>query len=561
MNFDVINNYIDGLDWRINENSNMGYSLQGLNNHITSEFTSQYWLNEIYPKHIKKAHEDGDAYVHDLNSFAFYCAGWDLYDVLLRGLGGVQSKIECRPPKHLRSALGQACNFLYTLQGEASGAQAFSSFDTYLAPFVAYDKLGYAEVKQCMQEFVYNMNIPTRVGFQAPFSNLTFDLICPSHIKYNSAIVGGKPWGEYKFGDFQKEMDMINTAFCEVMTEGDGKGNIFSFPIPTYNVTKKFDWDAEVTNHVFRMASKYGIPYICNYIHSNLKPEDARSMCCRLRIDTSKIKRGGMFSSNPLTGSQGVVSINLPSAAFRNKGKKYEDFWCDVKQSMQVARESLKIKKELVEKMMEGGLYPYSRVYLENVKKRTGSYFSNHFSTIGLIGMHEACHNFLGEGIETLNGLDFAMKTLKLMRSEVERFQEEDDQLYNLESTPAEGSSYKLAKADIIRYPGIKTSGTKEAPFYTNSTQLPVDLNIDVLNALNHQEKLQEIYTGGTVMHIFLGESIPDYNVCKKFVRKLVENYTLPYITISPTFSVCPVHGFLPGKHETCPVCETGGTE
>lgn len=559
--FNEIKGYLDRSDWRIFENSNMGFSLQGLNHHITSELIKQYWLREVYPERISKLHVDCDLHIHDLSSLSTYCCGWDLYDVMLHGFYGVPSKLECKPPKHFRTFLGQVCNFIYTLQGECAGAQAFSSFDTYSAPYIALDKLDYREVKQCMQEFIFNMNVPTRVGFQNPFSNLTFDLVCPSHLKYNPVYVGGERCGDKVFGDFQTEMDMVNRAFCEVMMEGDGNGKIFPFPIPTYNLTKKFSWDNEISKYIFAMTAKFGTPYFANFINSDMNPEDSRSMCCRLKIDLEKIRRGGLFSSNPLTGSQGVVTINLPAVAFRNKGKAEGEFFEEVRGLMQAARESLKIKRALVEGYMDGGLYPYSKVYLSNVKKRTGKYFTNHFSTIGVLGGHEACLNFLGKGIETTEGRDFVMRLLSFMRKEVELYQTEDKDLYNLEATPAEGTSFRFAKKDVVRFPGIITSGSPEEPYYTNSTQLPVNLAFDILNALKHQEKIQEIYTGGTVFHIFLGESVSDPQICKKFVKKIAEGFTLPYFSITPTFSVCPEHGFLPGKHNTCPKCVYGGKE
>jgi ribonucleoside-triphosphate reductase len=555
----IIEGYLDKSDWRIFENSNMGYSLQGLNNHITSELIKDYWLKMVYPESLSKAHVCGDIHIHDLGCLSVYCCGWDLYDIMLRGFSGVPTKVECKPPKHFRPFLGQICNFFYTLQGESAGANAFSSFDTYLAPYIAYDKLGYREVYQAMQEFVFNMNVPTRVGFQSPFTNITFDLVCPNYLKSHPVYIGGEKWEEYTFGDFQKEMDMINRAFCEVMMEGDGNGKLFSFPIPTYNLTKKFNWDSEVTEYIFAMTAKFGIPYFANYINSDMKPEDARSMCCRLRIDTTTLKRGGLFSSNPLTGSQGVVTINLPAIGYRSKGKDKSVFMSDLLAQAELARQSLKLKRAYIEKRMEDGLYPYSKVYLENVKKRTGSYFANHFSTIGILGAHEACLNYLGNGIETEEGKLFSKEILMILRKEMERFATEDKVLYNLEATPGEGTTYSFAKKDLARYPDIIIAGTKEEPYYTNSTQLPVGHSIDILKALRHQEELQAVYTGGTVFHVYLGESIYDVNLCKKFVRKIAENYTLPYFSLTPTFSICPEHGFLFGAVDTCPKCVYGG--
>jgi ribonucleoside-triphosphate reductase len=550
----IIEGYLDKSDWRILENSNMGYSLQGLNSHVTSELIKDYWLKKVYPAYISDSHLSGDIHIHDLGSISSYCSGWDLYDILIRGFSGVSDKISCKPPKHYRSFLGQIVNFLFTLQGEVAGAVAFSSFDTYLAPFISHDKLSYTEIKQGMQEFIFNMNVPTRVGFQQVFSNLTFDLVCPNHLKHTPVIVGGSVWGDKVYGDFQSEMDMVNKAFCEVMTDGDGSGAPFSFPIPTYNLTKKFNWESEVTKYIFTLTGKYGSPYFANYINSDMSPEDTKSMCCRLRINLTKIKRGGLFSSNPLTGSTGVVTINLPAIAYRNKSKGKLSFYKDLSKKLDIAKRSLEIKREHIEQWMEDGLYPYSKVYLQNVKKRVGLYFANHFSTIGILGGHEACLNFLGVGIETDRGKKFMQGVLEFIKVKIERFQK-DGSLFNLEATPGEGTSFCFAMKDLQRYKDIQHSGVKKSPYYTNSTQLPVGLDINILEALHHQNDLQVLYSGGTVEHIFLGESVDNIEVLKKLVKKVAENYEIPYFSITPTFSTCPEHGYIKGRHENCPKC------
>lgn len=552
----LFDQYIGLKDWKTNENSNMSYSLQGLNQYIISEFTENYWLDNIYTNPIKKAHSSGDFHIHDLGLLAPYCCGWSLEDLLRDGFRGVEGKIESAPPKHFKSALGQAVNFLYTLQGESAGAQAFSNFDTLLAPFIREDKLNYEQVKQCMQEFIHNCNIPTRVGFQTPFINLTMDLVIPSNYKGLPIIIGGQMQMDKVYGDYQYEVNMINQAFAEVMMEGDLKGRQFSFPIPTYNLTDDFDWDNPVMETVFEMTAKYGTPSFCNYINSDLSPADATSMCCRLRLEhTELMKRGGgLFGSAPLTGSIGVVTVNMARLGYISKDN--EDFFTRLRYLMDLARESLTIKREIVEKNTDMGLYPYSKFYLRNTYSRHKSYWANHFSTIGLNGMNECLMNYFGEDttMDTKKGTDFTVKVLDFMRDVLKEYQSEDEEvLFNLEATPAEGTGYKLALKDRKIYPEIITQGTDE-PYYTNSTQLPVTFTDDLFEALDLQEEIQTKYTGGTTFHSYLGESI-DTVMCKSLVRKIAENYRIPYFTISPTYSVCPEHGYINGEHFACPIC------
>lgn len=557
---DMVDDYLKQLDWQVNENSNMGYSIQGLNNYLASAMSKNYWLNKIYPSEIKEAHENGDIHIHDLNIISVYCVGWDLRDLLSEGFTGVEGKVASKPAKHFRTALGQMVNFLYTMQGESAGAQAFSNFDTLLAPFVRYDGLNYAQVKQALQEFVFNMNVPTRVGFQTPFSNVTMDLVVPSYYKDQCVIVGGE-MKEETYGDFQTEMNMINKAFFEVMMEGDASGRVFTFPIPTYNITKDFDWDNPDLEGLWAMTAKYGIPYFSNFINSDMNPEDARSMCCRLRIDNRQLeyRGGGLFGSNPLTGSIGVVTINLPKIGYQAKSK--EEFFKILKDRMEVAKESLEIKRKLLERLTDGGLYPYTKFYLRDIKSRFGVYWKNHFSTIGLVGMNEACENLLNCGIIDKEGHDFAVEVMDYMRDIIVKFQEETGNNYNLEATPAEGTSYRLAKLDKKNLIDIKCANDEEyysqsaEPYYSNSTQLPVNCTDDIFELLDHQDDLQTKYTGGTVVHIFAGERINDTTTMKNLVKKICENYHLPYFTFSPTFSVCPTHGYVAGEHQTCPDC------
>jgi len=555
----LIENYIKGADWRIKENSNTTFSLQGLNNFISSTITAKYWLNKIYPEEIRKAHANGDFHIHDLGLLSVYCCGWDLKDLLLKGFRGVHGKVESKPPKHFRSALGQIVNFFYTLQGEAAGAQALASFDTYLAPFVRFDRLTYSEVKQCIQEFIFNLNVPTRVGFQTPFTNLTMDLEVPSMMKKERVIYGGELI-EDTYGEFQKEMDLINKAFIEVMTEGDAKGRIFTFPIPTYNISKDFDWNRDILDDLMKMTGKYGLPYFANFVNSDMDPEDARSMCCRLRLDNRQLRKrgGGLFGANPLTGSIGVVTINLPRLGYTSDSE-YE-FFSNLEKLMEKARDSLNIKRKTLEKLTEENLYPYAKYYLSDIKERFGEYWSNHFNTIGIIGMNEALLNFIGVDITHDEGIEFAEKVMDFMNEKMQVFQDEDDILFNLEATPAEGTSYRLAQKDKKEYPDIITAGTSK-PYYTNSTQLPVNCKLDLFKALNHQDKLQTKYTGGTVFHIFVGESVDNTSSVKELVKKVSHEYKLPYFTVTPTFSICPIHGYIKGEYGNCPLCKQEARE
>ena len=542
-NLNLVDAYLKQLDWKVNENSNMSYSIQGLNNYIASEISKQYWLNRIYPENIKNAHINGDIHIHDLNIISVYCVGWDLKDLLSEGFTGVKGKVESAPAKHFRTALGQIVNFMYTMQGEAAGAQAFSNFDTLLAPFIRYDNLDYKQVKQAIQEFVFNMNVPTRVGFQTPFTNITMDLNVPSYYAEQPVIIGGE-LQEATYKEFQKEMDMLNKAFFEVMMDGDNSGRVFTFPIPTYNITKDFDWDNENINGLWKMAAKYGIPYFSNFINSDMSPEDARSMCCRLRIDNRELeyRGGGLFGSNPLTGSIGVVTINLPKIAEVSKTKV--EFLERLAQKMELAKDSLEIKRKLLENLTDKELYPYTKFYLRDIKARFGVYWKNHFSTIGLIGMNEACLNLFGENIGSLQGKQFAIEVMDYMRAKIVKIQKETGNNYNLEATPGEGTSYRLAKLDKDKY-----------PYYTNSTQLPVNYTDDIFEVLDHQDDLQTKYTGGTVVHIYAGERIQSIKTMKNLVKKICNNYHLPYFTFSPTFSTCPNHGYVAGEHFTCPEC------
>ena len=556
---DLIDQYLDKLDWQVKENSNMSYSLQGLQNYIAAETNKIYWLNKIYNNKIKKAHSEGDFHIHDLGVLASYCVGWDLYDLITVGFQGVPGKVQSLPPKHFRTTLGQIVNFFYTLQGEAAGAQAFSSFDTLLAPFVRYDDLSYEQVKQAMQEFIFNINVPTRVGFQTPFTNITMDLNHPSIYADMPVVIGGKIQKQ-TYKEFQKEMDMINRAFLEIMIEGDAKGRVFTFPIPTYNITKNFDWDNPNRELLWKVTGKYGIPYFANFINSEMDPEDARSMCCRLRLDTRQLasRGGGLFGSNPLTGSIGVVSINMPRIGYLSKTE--DEFLKKLTNLMELAKESLEIKRKVIERLTDSGLYPYSKFYLRHIKERTGLYWKNHFSTIGLIGMNEACTNFLGQSIATAKGKEFALNILDFMRKKLTQFQIETNNNFNLEATPAEGTSFRLALIDKKRHPDIITANEDNVkngsqPFYTNSTLLPVNYTDDPFEALDHQDSLQKQYTGGTVFHTYLGEKIDDPETVQLFIKRIFEKYELPYISLTPTFSICPEHGYLDGKKEICPKC------
>ncbi len=563
-NIDIVDQYLNNDDWRIKESANSSYSLQGMHQHISTIISAQYWLNKIYPEEIARAHKEGSIHIHDLGYLSVYCVGWDLQELIMVGFRGVPGKVESRPAKHFRTLLGQIVNFFYTMQGEAAGAQAFSNFDTYLAPFIRYDGLSYKEVKQALQEFMFNMNVPTRVGFQTPFTNVTLDLVVPENMKNLGVIIGGK-MQDSVYGDYQHEMDMFNKAFAEVMTEGDANGRIFSFPIPTYNITRDFDWDNANREPIWEMTAKYGIPYFSNFVNSDMSPDDVRSMCCRLRLDTTELKSrgGGLFGANPLTGSIGVVTLNLPRVAYESKTE--DELYQKVEKLMVLAKESLEIKRKLIEKLTEDGLYPYSRFYLRNIKLRNGSYWDNHFSTIGLIGMNEALLNFWGVHIATMEGKARAEKLMDFMREKLQEFQQETGHIYNLEATPAEGTTYRLAQLDKAQYPDIITANEEQvrengaAPYYTNSSQLPVGITDDIFEALEWQDSLQTKYTGGTVFHTFVGESqLPPESV-KKLVKVVCENFKLPYFTLTPTFSICPEHGYIYGEHRHCPKCEAEG--
>jgi len=551
----MIDQYLSQGDWRVKENSNMSYSLQGLNNYISSDVVAHYWLNRIYPPDIREAHLAGDFHIHDLGILGAYCCGWDLGDLLREGFRGAAGKTESAPPKHLRSALGQMVNFFYTLQGEAAGAQAFSNFDTLLAPFIRYDNLSYPEIKQALQETIFNLNVPTRVGFQTPFTNLSFDLVAPSYLKEEAVIISGEV-KDAAYGDFQPEMELLNQAFAEVMGQGDAKGRIFTFPIPTYSITRDFNPENHKLDALWEMTAKYGIPYFANYLNTDMRPEDARSMCCRLRLDVREIKRrgGGLFGASPLTGSIGVVTLNMARLAYLHQTE--DAFWKRLSDLMSLAKDSLEIKRKTLERFTEEGLFPYSQYYLRQIKQRFKKYWENHFSTIGLIGMNEACLNFLGEGqgIGSDAGDAFALKVLRYMKEMLSQFQDETGHLYNLEATPGEGTSYRLARLDQERLPGTHLAG-HDIPFYTNSTQLPVNFTDDLYCALSRQNELQQQYTGGTVFHCFLGERIHNPQLACKMVMKVAANFGLPYFTLTPTFSICPEHGYINGEVKQCPTC------
>jgi ribonucleoside-triphosphate reductase len=544
----LVKDYIGKEDWRVYENANATYSLPGLLWYSSGTIMSFYGLHNVYPKEISSAHISGYFHIHDLSmALAGYCAGWSLRQLLHQGFNGVSGKIECTPPKHLRSAIGQMINFLGTLQNEWAGAQAFNSFDTYLAPFVRADNLTYKEVKQCIQEFVYNMNVATRWSGQTPFTNITLDLTVPQDLKDQKVTIGGK-FQNSRYSEFQKEMDMINKALIEVLIEGDAKGRVFTFPIPTYNLTKDFDWNSEIAEKIFEMTAKYGLPYFQNFINSELNPSDVRSMCCRLQLNLKELQKNitsGRFGSGESTGSIGVVTLNLPRIAYESDNES--DFFEKLERYMYLAKESLEIKRKIVERNIQKNLLPYTRRYLGNLK--------HHFSTIGLVGMHEACLNLIGrdKGIDSEQGKNFSIKTLNFMRKKLKDFQQETGNIYNLEATPAEGTSYRLAKKDKQKYSDIITSG-QEQPYYTNSTQLPVSYTNDIFKALKHQEPIQKLYTGGTVFHTFLGEAI-DKDACKMLVKKIAYNSSLPYFTISPTFSICEQHGYLNDEQHICPKC------
>jgi len=579
-NADLIEQYLQKRDWQVQENSNISFSLQGLYHYVSSEISKRYWLKKIYPTEIARAHLEGDIHIHDLGFLGAYCVGWDLKDLLKTGFQGSSGKMESKPARHLRSALGQITNFFYILQGESAGAQAFSNFDTLLAPFIKYDGLEYSDIKQAMQEFLFNMNIPTRVGFQSPFTNITLDVNVPSYLADQRVTIGGKEKNA-TYKDFHNEMIMLNKAFLETLLEGDGKGREFTFPIPTYNITKDFDWDNRHLSVLWEVTAKYGTPYFANFINSEMKPEDARSLCCRLRIDTRQLRKrgGGFFGATPLTGSIGVVTINMPRLGFVSGSE--EEFLNHLEALMDLAKEGLEIKRKVLEQLTEENLYPYLKFYLRDNKKRLGQYWKNHFSTIGLIGMNEACLNLFGENIASLRGRTFALKVLDFMRQKLIQYQGETHNNYNLEATPAEGASYRLAKLDKERHPQIVCANQEEygrghepfdsasprsgrvvslsnyEPFYTNSTHLPVNYSEDVFEVLDLQDDLQIRYTGGTVLHIFLGERITRIEGVKSLVKMICSRYKLPYFTITPTFSVCPGCGYWSGEQTVCPRCRS----
>lgn len=558
-NIDAMDDYLGMEDWRVKESANSAYSLQGLNQHISTLITSQYWLNKLYPDSISEAHKQGYYHIHDLGFLSVYCVGWDLKDLLLSGFKGVLGKTESKPAKHFRTALGQVVNFFYTMQGEAAGAQAFSNFDTFLAPYIRYDKLNYEQVKQSMQEFLFNINIPTRVGFQTPFTNITMDLVVPDFLK-NEPIVWGGEVREETYSDFQQEITILNKAFAEVMQKGDANGSLFSFPIPTYNITPEFKWDNPEYNGIWEMTAKYGIPYFSNFVNSDMKPDDVRSMCCRLRLDKRELNKrgGGLFASNPLTGSVGVVTINLAKLGYEANSE--ENLHQRLKNLMILAKDSLEIKRKTIEIYTENGLYPYSKFYLRQVYQRFNCYWKNHFSTIGINGMNECCLNFSGKTIAHPESKEFALRIMDFMRGVLEDFQEETGNIYNLEATPAESTAYRFARIDTMQYPDIITANHEAfldgaTPYYTNSTHLPVNFSDDIFEVLSLQDELQTKYTGGTVMHLFTGESNMPAIAAKNMIRKITDNFRLPYITISPTFSICPSHGYISGEHYQCPEC------
>lgn len=546
---DIVNTmdgYLKKEDWRVSENSNVNYSLGGLILHNSGAITANYWLDNIYDHEVSSAHRNGDFHLHDLSMFSGYCAGWSLRQLIMEGLGGVYGKISSKPPKHLSTLVQQMVNFLGILQNEWAGAQAFSSFDTYLAPFVRCDNLTYAEVKQHIQSFIFGINTPSRWGSQAPFTNITFDWTVPDDLRDQPAIVGGQLL-ETTYGDYQKEMDMINKAFLEVFLEGDALGRGFSYPIPTYNITKQFNWDSENSELLFKITGKYGTPYFQNFLNSTLNPSDVRSMCCRLQLDKRELRNrgGGLFGADEFTGSIGVVTINLPRLGYISSSK--DDYFRRLDHLMDIAKNSLETKRRVITKLMDQGLFPYTQRYLRH--------WNNHFSTIGLIGMNESAINFMNKDLLQPEAREFAQEVLLHMRERLKAYQEETGHLYNLEATPGEGTSYRLAKSDKKKFPRMVIPGG-DNPYYTNSTQLPVNATDDLFEALNLQSELQGLYTGGTVFHGFIGESIDNPEVCKKLVQKIASNYKIPYFTITPTFSVCKTHGYLKGEQFTCPTCK-----
>ena len=545
-----VNEYLAREDWRVNANANQGYSLGGLILNVAGKVTANYWLEHVYPPAVGQAHREADLHLHDLDMLSGYCAGWSLRTLLHEGLNGIPGKVDSAPPKHLSSAIGQIVNFLGTLQNEWAGAQAFSSFDTYLAPYVRVDSLGYEQVRQCLQELVHNLNVPSRWGTQTPFTNLTFDWTCPEDLREQVPVIAGREM-PFAYGDLQAEMDLINRAYIDVMCAGDAKGRAFTFPIPTYNITRDFDWDHPNCDALFEMTARYGLPYFQNFLNSDLQPHMVRSMCCRLQLDLRELlKRGnGLFGSAEQTGSVGVVTLNGARLGYLYAGDEAA-LLARTDELLDLARDSLEIKRKVIQGYIDGGLYPYTKRYLGTLR--------NHFSTIGVNGVNEMIRNFSGgtEDITTPWGEAFALRWLQHIRARMTEFQEGTGHLFNLEATPAEGTTYRFAKEDRRRYPGILQAGSERQPYYTNSTQLPVGFTSDPFEALARQEPLQRLYTGGTVLHLYLGERLPDAQACRSLVRRALENFRLPYITVTPTFSICPVHGYLSGEHHFCPQCD-----
>ncbi|MEK7232785.1 MAG: ribonucleoside triphosphate reductase [Elusimicrobiota bacterium] len=545
-----INEYVNRLDWRINANANQGYSLGGLVLNVAGKVVANYWLNHVYSPEMGEAHRSGDIHIHDLDMLAGYCAGWSLRTLLQEGLNGIPGKVEAGPPKHLSSAVGQIVNFLGTLQNEWAGAQAFSSFDTYMAAFIRKDRLAYGEVRQSIQELIYNLNVPSRWGTQTPFTNLTFDWVCPEDLRDKHPLIGGVEM-PFAYGELQVEMDMINRAYIEVMTAGDSKGRVFTFPIPTYNITADFPWESENADRLFEMTAKYGLPYFQNFLNSELKPNMIRSMCCRLQLDLRELlKRGnGLFGSAEQTGSLGVVTINCARLGHLHKGDEAA-LLGRLDALIEIARNSLEIKRKVIQRLMDDGLFPYTRRYLGTMR--------NHFSTIGVNGINEMIRNFSGDAydITAPEGHALAVRFLDHVRARMVAIQEETGHMYNLEATPAEGTTYRFAKEDRKRFPGILQAGTAERPYYTNSSQLPVGFTDDPFEALERQDELQRKYTGGTVLHLYMGERVSSGQACKMLVKRALERFRLPYITITPTFSICPSHGYLDGEHQFCPKCD-----
>lgn len=545
-----INEYLDRTDWRVNANANQGYSLGGLILNLSGKVIANYWLSHVYPLEIGEAHREGDIHIHDLDMLAGYCAGWSLRTLLTEGLNGVPGKVEAGPPKHLSSAVGQIVNFLGTLQNEWAGAQAFSSFDTYMAPFIRKDRLSYDEVLQSIQELIYNLNVPSRWGTQMPFTNLTFDWTCPEDLRDQVPVIGSKEM-DFTYGDLQPEMDMINRVYMEIMTRGDAKGRVFTFPIPTYNIAADFPWDSENADLLFEMTAKYGLPYFQNFINSELKPNMIRSMCCRLQLDlTELLKRGnGLFGSAEQTGSIGVVTVNCARLGYLYRGDE-EGLFRHLDALLEIGRNSLEIKRKVVQRYMDDGLFPYSKRYLGTLR--------NHFATLGVNGVNEMIRNFTTdcENITTPWGHAFALRLLDHVRARIREFQEDTGNLFNLEATPAEGTTYRFAKEDRKRYPGILQAGTDENPYYTNSSQIPVSFTDDPFEALERQDELQCKYTGGTVLHLYMGSRLSSGAACKKLVQRALTRFHLPYITVTPTFSICPTHGYLEGEHAFCPKCD-----